>query len=356
MFTLSPFEDGRRAAMTMLSDREFAFEVVADWPSLPEDFDLGDVAAVAVDQRDDVYLFARGEHPMVVLDRTGAVLRTWGHGLFKRPHGLHFANDGALYCTDDGDHTVRKCDPDGRVLLELGVPGTPSPFMSGRPFHRCTHTALAPNGDIYVSDGYGNACVHRFAPNGRHLSSWGRSGTGPGEFYLPHNLICDGEGILYVADRENHRIQLFDGEGRFKAQWHDLHRPCALCASANARKFYVAELGPALPTTLAFPNLGPRVSILDLEGEPLARLCDGPAGTGPGQLIAPHGIAVDSHGDLYVAELSNRAWPLVFPELPRPKHLTTVHKLRAVRPSSTAEAASSRPQDRKYSSLRDERP
>src|SRR3546814_5578700 len=97
---------------------------------------------------------------MMVFDRDGNLLRSWGEGLFHRAHGLHIGPDDRMYCTDDGDHTVRVCDTEGKVHLTIGIPGEPAPYMSGEPFHRCTHTALSPDGEIYVSDGYGNACVH----------------------------------------------------------------------------------------------------------------------------------------------------------------------------------------------------
>lgn len=317
--------------MTILSDREFRYEVVEGWGRFPRDLRLGDVAAVAVDRSDNVFLFTRGEHPVVVLDSDGNVLRTWGHGMFKRPHGLHIGPDEAIYCTDDGDHTVRKCTLAGKLLLAIGVPGKPAPFMSGLPFCRCTHTALSPGGEIYISDGYGNACMHKYSPDGRHLSTWGRSGSGPGEFYIPHNVACDADGWVYVADRENHRVQVFDGNGNFEAQWNHLHRPCALCMVGNgAARFYVGELGPALNATLAFPNLGPRLSILGARGELLARLSAGPAGVGPGRFIAPHGIAADSRGDLYIGEVSYNAWPLSFPGTEVPSTLPTLHKLRRI--------------------------
>ena len=102
------------------------------------------MAAVGVDRDDQVYVFNRGAHPMVVFDRHGAFLRSWGEGTFTKPHGLHIAPDGYLYCTDDGDHTVRKCTLEGKVVLTIGIPGKPAPYFSGEPFHRCTHTALAP--------------------------------------------------------------------------------------------------------------------------------------------------------------------------------------------------------------------
>jgi hypothetical protein len=316
----------------ILADGDLRYELVADWAKIPPEVKLGDVAAVAVDRRDDVYLFTRGEHPMIVLDREGNVLRTWGHDLFVRPHGVHIGADEAIYCTDEGNHCIRKCSLDGKPLMQIGILGKPAAFMSGRPFHRCTHTALSPQGDIYVSDGYGNACIHKYAPDGRHLLTWGESGSGPGEFYIPHNLVCDEQGWVYVADRENHRVQVFDGTGRYETQWNNLHRPCAFCLSGgNEPLFYVGELGPALAPLLAFPNLGPRLTILNGKGKSLARLSPGAAGVG--RLIAPHGIAVDSRGDIYVGEVSYTAWPMVFPDVEAPAFVPTLYKFRRVHPS-----------------------
>jgi NHL repeat len=278
-----------------------------NWGDLPDGWRFGDVAAVGVDRHDNVYVFARGEHPMTVFDRDGQFLRSWGEGVFKRPHGVHMGPDDTIYCTDDGDHTVRKYALDGRLLLTIGSSSQPAPFMSGLPFHRCTHTALAPNGDIYVSDGYGNARVHRYDPNGKLIASWGEPGTGPGQFNIVHNICCDADGYVYVADRENHRIQVFDANGRYETEWHDLYRPCGLClCCANAQKrFYVAELAPGQEfSNRNWPGLGPRISILDEGGRLLARLGDYGGPERPSPFIAPHGIAVDSSGAIYVAELS----------------------------------------------------
>ncbi len=313
----------------VLGSGAYRYAVEEDWPSLPAEIRLGEVAGVAVDARDRVYLFNRGPHPMVVVDREGRFLQSWGHDLFRRPHGVHVASDGAVYCTDEGTHTVAKCTLDGRLLLRLGIPDLPAPAMSGRPFHRCTHTALAPNGDIYVTDGYGNAAVHKFTADGRHLLSWGRPGCEPGEFNLPHNVLCDDEGWLYVADRENHRIQIFAGDGRYETQWNNLHRPSALCAMpGTCRSCLVGEIGPYLAVNRDTPNLGPRLSFLD-DGVRVARLDsrDGP-GNGPGQFTSPHGLAVDSLGDLYVGEVTASAWPSLFPGRPLPDDLRAVKKLR----------------------------
>ena len=145
----------------ILGSGEHRYRVVEGWGKLPDGWNLTDVGAVAVDSKDRVYVFNRGEHPMVVFDRDGNFLRSWGEGMFPRAHGLHMAPDGTVFLTDDGDHTVRQCTLDGKVLLTLGTPGKPAEFMSGLPFHRCTHTALSPTGDIYVSDGDGNARVHK---------------------------------------------------------------------------------------------------------------------------------------------------------------------------------------------------
>jgi DNA-binding beta-propeller fold protein YncE len=310
----------------------FRYRVVRDWGTLPEGWEFTDVAAVGVDQDDNVYVFNRGLHPMIVFNREGAFLRSWGEGTFKRPHGLHIAPDGCFYCTDDGDHTVRKCSPAGKVLLTLGIPGKPSEYFSGDPFHRCTHTALSPTGDIYVSDGYGNARVHKYSPDGKHLMSWGEPGTDPGQFNLVHNICCDPEGWVYVADRENHRVQVFDGSGRYQAQWNNLHRPCGLCMGNEVDPlYYIGELGPMLDSNRLFPNIGPRLSITTNTGAVLARISPPHAGLGAGEFVAPHGLAVDSRGDVYIGEVSYTAWNAVFPERPKPPHIRTLQKFERLR-------------------------
>jgi DNA-binding beta-propeller fold protein YncE len=313
---------------TVLGRGEYAYRVIADWAKLPEGWSFRDVAAVAVDRKDQVYVFNRGEHPMIVFDRNGNFLRSWGEGRFPRAHGLHIGPDETLYCTDDGDHTMRRCTLDGKVLLELGIPGRPAPYMSGTPFHRCTHTALSPEGEIYVADGYGNARVHKYTPDGRLLMSWGEPGTRPGQFNIVHNICCDGDGWVYVADRENHRVQIFDGNGRYETQWNNLHRPCGLCAQGDRQPiFYIGELGPSTPVNLPWPNIGPRLSIVTHDGKLLAELGDPHAGEAPGQFIAPHGLAVDSRGDIYVGEVSYTAWPQAFPDRPMPSHVRSLRKL-----------------------------
>jgi hypothetical protein len=315
---------------TTVGEGEYRYRVIADWAKLPDGWSFKEVAAVAVDHKDQVYVFNRGEHPMMVFDRDGNFLRSWGEGLFSRAHGLHVGPDEALYCTDDGDHSVRRCTLDGKVELTIGVPGKPTPFMSGQPFHRCTHTALAPNGDIYVSDGYGNSCVHKYDPKGRLLKSWGSPGTDPGQFNIVHNITCDPDGWVYVADRENHRVQVFDGEGRYETQWNNLNRPCGLWMQPCKNPLcYIGELGPGVPISRDIPNLGPRLSIVTHEGKLVARLGDVHAGLAENQFIAPHGLCVDSRGDIYVGEVSWTAWPQLF-DAPRPDPLRSLRKLERI--------------------------
>jgi secreted PhoX family phosphatase len=282
------------------------YRPVEKWGALPDGMTFVEATSVAVDANDDVYVFNRGKHPVIVFDRAGRFKRTWGEGVFRRAHGITVGPDGTLWLTDDLHHTIRQFTPEGKCLLTIGDPDTPSTLQGGKPFNRPTHVALSPKtGDVYISDGYGNSRVHKYDPKGRHLASWGEPGTDPGCFNLPHNIATDAAGLVYVADRENHRVQIFDANGRYLGQWNNLHRPCGLAADARLGDiFFVGELPSHLPVNKDVPNLGARVSILSLKGELLGRIGGRFAGEKPGEFVAPHGCAVDSRGDLYVAEVS----------------------------------------------------
>jgi hypothetical protein len=323
----------REGAMAeRLGSGEWSFEVNESWAKIPDEIVLGDCAAVGVDSKDNVYAFNRGDHPVAVFDKDGNLLRTWGEGVFTRPHGVHVAPDDTIWLTDDGDHTVRHCTLEGKVLMTLGIPGKPAPFMSGDPFHRCTHTALSPQCDhVYVSDGYGNARVHKYSPDGKLLLSWGESGTEPGQFNLVHNISCDPDGWVYVADRENHRIQVFDGDGRYEAQFNNLHRPCGMFMPyCTCPICYVGELGPATRTNRNYPNLGPRLSIIDNKGNLLARIGGQHPGTGPTDYIGPHGLCADSRGDIYIGEVSRTLWPQYWADQRVPDDVRCLRKLRKI--------------------------
>ncbi len=298
--------------------RQFGYEADDHWARLPSGWNWVEVAAVDTDSRGRVYVFNRSAHPVQVFDRDGAFLGSWGEDLFARPHGLTVGPDDVVYCTDDAGHTVRKFTPEGQLLLTLGVAGTPSDTgavgndyrtvrRAGPPFNYPTNLAIAPSGDLYVTDGYGNARVHRFTSDGRLLLSWGEPGTGPGQFRLPHGVAVDREGTVYVADRENSRVQLFGPAGEYRGEWTDVARPCQVFID-GAGDIYVAELGfragrspemePLPPDTV-----GGRVSVYDSAGRLRARWGGGRVPTAAGDFFAPHGICVDSAGDVYVAEV-----------------------------------------------------
>jgi len=311
---------------TKMGGGNFTYEVLIDWAKMPAGWSFLEAVDVAVDSRDRVYVFCRGQHPLIVFDRDGNFLNSWGEGQFKRPHGITIDPDDQLYCVDDGDHVVRKYTPEGKLLLTLGTSGQASPFQQGLPFNRPTKVAIDPKtGDVYVTDGYGNSRVHKYAPDGHHLFSWGQPGSDPGEFNLPHSVCTDTEGYVYVADRENHRVQIFDSQGRYLSQWNNMHRPCGLLIPGNGEQScYIGELAPSLAINENFPNLGPRISIYNLKGERLTRLGDMRPGEEPHQFWAPHGMATDSHGNLYVAEVS---WSFTGSKLKPPRELRSFRKL-----------------------------
>ena len=273
------------------------------WEQLPPNYSWREAAAVAVDVDDNVYVFNRGDHPMIVFDKKGKFMKSWGEGVFTRPHGVTVGPDKTLFCVDDGDHSVRQCTFDGKVLMTIGIPGQSSKYQCGDPFNRCTDVAVEPGtGNFYVSDGYGNSRVHKYSVDGKLLFSWGSPGTDPGEFNIVHNIATDKSGYVYVADRENHRVQVFDSNGRFETQWSNLHRPCAIYISDD-QHVYVGELGAGMNVNRHMPNIGPRITVMDTSGKHLGRIGKG-LGLGLGEFQAPHGIALDSKGNLYVAEVS----------------------------------------------------
>ena len=308
---------------TRLGTGDYIYEELADWAKLPEGWSFKEVADVVVDSQDRVYVFNRGEHPMIIFEPDGSFVAAWGEDLFSRAHGVTVGPDGMLYCVDDGDHSIRKCTPDGEILMTIGTPDEPAPIHSGQPFNRPTKVAFDPKTDeLYISDGYGNARVHKFSPDGKHLFSWGEYGTDPGQFNLVHSVCTDSNGKVYIADRESHRVQVFDEGGRYLDQWNNMHRPCGLHIEDDL--VYIGEVPTQLEVNADYPNIGGCVTIHDLTGRRLARLGDVRRGEGPGQFISPHGIAIDSHGDIYVGEVS---WAAYGRNLSPPREIRSFRKL-----------------------------
>ena len=298
--------------------RDFGYEAQDQWAKLPAGWSWTEVVGVATDSNDRVLVFARGVHPVTIFDRSGAWLGGWGEGLFDRPHGIVIGPDDAVYCTDDLQHTVRKFTPDGRLLQTLGSAGHPSDtgatsmdyrtiVRAGPPFNFPTNVALSPAGELYIADGYGNARIHKFTPDGRLLLSWGEPGAGPGQFHLPHGITIDRRGTVYVADRENSRLQLFSPDGEFISQWTDVARPCEVFVDQQD-DVWVAELGYRAAmwpgTTPPTPDAtGGRVSVFNPQGQLKARWGGGKDPCAAGDFFAPHDVWLDSRGDAYISEV-----------------------------------------------------
>ncbi len=268
---------------------EFQYEVIADWATLPQGWTFGWVPGVAVDSRDRVLVSSRSEHPLVIFDTDGNVLESW-EGTVLVPdnaHGIYIDGEDNVYLTEWLGHCVYKFNPAGELQWTLGTPGVPRP--PGRPFNRPTDLAIGPDGCLFVSDGYVNHKVHKFSPDGILIKSWGESGTGPGQFDLVHSVWIDSDYRVYICDRENNRIQLFDGEGEFLEEWPGYLRPDKLWFDRD-ETIYMAEVGH-------------RVTILDRQNNVLSQW--GERGDAPEQFVAsPHGIWGDSRGDLYVSEVA----------------------------------------------------
>lgn len=315
--------------MTATAGKEsFVYEALETWHKLPAGMRLIETPGVAVNSRDEVYAFCRNpEHPVIVFDRDGNFLHTFGKGVFSaRTHGIFVGPDDSVYCADDGIHTITKWTPDGRLLLTLGTPDKPAPRWGGEPFNRPTHAAVSPvTGAIYVTDGYGNSRVHKFTPEGRHLLSWGEPGIDAGQFIRPHNVAIDKDDNVYIADRECHRVQVFDAGGKFITMFNNIHRPDGMTLGPDGN-IYIGELN-GMDGVDDAPGLGHRVSIITLKGELLARFGDPDEGEQPGKFIAPHGIAVDSHGDIYVGE---SAYTIRGRKMDPPRELASLKKLRRV--------------------------
>ena len=297
--------------MIRLGSGDYTYEELEAWSDLPAGWEYRDVVDVAVDADDRVYVFNRGGHPVVVFEADGTYVGSWGEGLFTRPHGLTVADEPphgqVFFWVDDQGHWIGKFSLDGVLLMQIGERDRGAPARSGAPFNQPTKMALDPQGEhLYIADGYGNARVHKYSAAGEHILSWGEYGLDPGQFNFPHSVCTDAAGKVYVADRENHRIQVFDPDGQFLDKWDGLHRACGLHIAGDT--VYVGQILTHLSVNQGDPNLGACVTVHDLQGRRLARLGADLPGEGPGQFTAPHSIAVDSRGDLYVGEVAWSAY------------------------------------------------
>lgn len=293
---------------------KYTYELVDGWMKTPKGIEVIAASGLSIDSQDRIYVINRSAHPVMVFDREGNLLTSWGKGLFTCAHGRHHGahgisvgTDGYIYCIDDNAHTVTKFTPEGKLLLTLGNKDQPSDTgyvkqpggvlaslvtikRGGLPFNCPTDVALSSSGEIYVTDGYGNSRVHKFTPDGTLLFSWGEPGTAPGQFRLPHGVWVDKQERVWVVDRENNRIQIFNAKGEFLKQWNDLSRPTGIFIDDEGT-VYVSELNQ-------------RISIFTNNGKLLARWDSQGQDRETALLAGPHAVAVDSHGDLYVGEIA----------------------------------------------------
>jgi sugar lactone lactonase YvrE len=203
-------------------------------------WESGAVSWVAVDGKGAIYEIQRGDKadPIVVLDRDGKVLRSWGKGDYKIPHSIRIDPVGNIWTVDAASSTVIKYSPLGKKLLTITVGEQPD---NGSPFDGTTDVAFGPNRRIFITDGYGNARVLEYTAEGKRVKQWGKPGTAPGEFNLPHAIQIDSQGIIYVADRENGRIEKFDLNGKFLGEIDHLGRTYSLKLTNGA---LWASMGP----------------------------------------------------------------------------------------------------------------
>ncbi|MBY0230489.1 MAG: peptidyl-alpha-hydroxyglycine alpha-amidating lyase family protein [Gemmataceae bacterium] len=290
------------------------------WDKFPGDGPLGEAVGVATDSRSRVYVFLRSPVPVRVYEADGTPLAAWGEGMITRAHGIAIGPDDTVWLTDDFGHAVHSFTTDGRHKSTLGTPGQPSATGAtsidyrtirwpGPPFCYPTNLAIAPDGDLFVADGYGNARVHRFSSEGRLIASWGEAGSGPGQFHVVHGIAVDADGTVCVADRENNRLQAFSPEGKHRGDWTGLARPCEVFIDRANGLYYVAELGFRAGRWPGTGSHGPgdafgRMSVFDRGGKLLSRWGGEGDPTAPGDFFAPHDVWVDGRGDVYVAEVA----------------------------------------------------
>jgi DNA-binding beta-propeller fold protein YncE len=294
---------------------EYRYAPDPNWAQLPAGLVLDDLPGVAVDSADRVFVFTRGPLPVLVFDRHGTYLDAWGAGEFIGTHGIYVAPDDTVYCVDHRGHRIKRFTSEGALIQEIaGESPAETGYVWGKPetvaraappFCFPTNIYHSPDGDLLVADGYGNARVHRFSPDGTLIASWGAPGSGPGEFRTPHGILVDPDGTIYVGETGNSRVQVFDLDGTWKAEWTDVQRGSHLCLDGSG-SIYVAEAGHVWrgwpgPMQADPAAARARITVRDRSGRLLGEF-------GKDDIFfSPHGMAVDSRGDVYVAEVPRSA-------------------------------------------------
>jgi DNA-binding beta-propeller fold protein YncE len=260
------------------------YEPVAIWDGAGAGMRFDKILGIGIDSKGRVYATAGwGEKGVLVFNADGKVVDSWGKG-FVSKHGLRVIDD-KVWVTDRERHIVMQFTLDGKLVRTLGTDGGSG--LGDNEFNKPSDVAIAPNGDIYVSDGYGNSRVMRFGADGRFKQSWGEKGDGPGEFDLVHNIVIDKKGRVYIADRENERVQIFDADGKFLEQWKHVGKPFGLYID-DRMNVYITD------------GESNNVYVVSERGKVLSKF--GKTGGGPGEFKMAHSITVDKKGNIYVAE------------------------------------------------------
>jgi streptogramin lyase len=286
-----------------------AYVVDSKWPQKPAEFQWAEMPGVAVDARDQVYLFTRANPPVQVYTADGKFVRAWGEKAIKSAHHIKIDPEGNVWVADIGHHVVRKFTPEGKLLLTLGTPDHPG--CDETHLNQPTDMAVTPAGDVFVSDGYGNARVVHFDKSGKFVRAWGELGTKPGQFSIPH-AIAYCKDRLYVADRNNVRVQVFDRQGKLLDVWNNLIVPWGFCVTPQD-EIWVCGSSPmqwrkednALgcpPKDQVFMKFNPDGKLLQLWTVPKG--ADGLEK--PGEVNWVHAIAVDSKGNLYAGDIKGK--------------------------------------------------
>ncbi len=301
-----PGGGGRGSAVVRGTGPEIKYDADAYPLQLPEGMNFGEAVGVAVNSKGHVFVFHRGGHTQLFeFDPNGKFIREIGKDLygFTFAHVVRIDKDDNIWCVDEGSNMVIKFNPEGRVIMVLGrkpeaveapAPLAPGQIPPARPntFNRPTDVAWDNEGDIYVSDGYNNSRVAKFDKDGNWVKSWGTRGTEPGQFHTPHTLVIDPSNKIYVGDRENNRIQIFNTDGEFLKAWTNLGAPWAICITNGPK--------PVIYSSDSIPG---RIYKLDLDGNILGTF--GKAGKAPGQFGWVHEMACPTENTVWVGEIQN---------------------------------------------------
>ena len=275
---------------------DYEWQDAAEFLELPADFEFDQVASADVDTAGHLFVLHRGNEPLLEFDAEGRFLRSFGEGLFQRAHSLSIDAEGALWVTDVTAGLVMKLDRDGRILLSLGEAGQAGVWDEAagiRRFDQPTDVAIAANGDFFVTQGHsrGEPAVLKFDRDGRFIKSWGSRGSLPWEFAVAHSIVIDSDGLLYVGDRENRRIQVYDLDGQFLKGWVYRGMACSL---------YLSDDGNIFMTT----GFDAQIVKLDMSGRVLGVI--GQPGEGDGEFGEAHDIVVASDGSILISDVINR--------------------------------------------------